>query len=149
MLVMRDQRSGATRSMIVPNKGATPAWIPEVSAQWIESLGYGTIILKTNQEPSIVAWAEAVKRHRNARMAETILEHSAVRESQSNGVAERAIGEVKGMVRTMKDALEVRLQHHCRRHELILTWLVNHAGTLITRHKVHHDGRTSYERLKG
>ena len=53
VLVMRDGSSGATMSMLVPKKGPSTAWVNQRSADWINGLGYGRVILKTDQEPTI------------------------------------------------------------------------------------------------
>eukprot|EP00972_Heterocapsa_arctica_P110496 16267443-Heterocapsa_arctica.AAC.1 len=87
---MRDKGSGATLSMAVPSKGEEPTWVPQRCARWIDNLGYQRVTLKTDQERSIRAWARAVARHREA---ETVPEVSPVGDSQSNGVAEQAVGE--------------------------------------------------------
>jgi hypothetical protein len=102
--------------------------------------------LKTDREPSIRAWARAVARHREA---ETVPEVSPVGDSQSNGVAEQAVGEVKGMIATLKDALQTNIKADIEPRHAVMTFLVEYAGVLITRHKVKLDGRTSYEAIRG
>ncbi len=66
ILVVRDRGSGATLAMAVPHKGEEPVWVPQRCAKWVDSLGYQRVTLKTDQEPSIRAWARAVARHREA-----------------------------------------------------------------------------------
>ena len=65
--------------------------------------------------------------------------NSAVGDSNSNGIVERAIQDVEGQCRTMRSALEERL----------VPWLVRHAAVLITRCSVRPTGRTSFEMMKG
>eukprot|EP00973_Karenia_brevis_P069531 9667778-Karenia_brevis.AAC.1 len=50
ILVARDQRSGATMSMWVPSKGTESKWVVRRVASWIDGLGYGRVILKSDQE---------------------------------------------------------------------------------------------------
>eukprot|EP00972_Heterocapsa_arctica_P026111 3846293-Heterocapsa_arctica.AAC.1 len=104
---MRDRGSGGTLSMAVPNKGDEPSWAPQRCARWIDSLGHQRVILKTDQEPAIRAWARAVARYRDAA---TVPEMSPVGDSQSNGIAEQAVGEVKRIIATLKHALVTNLK---------------------------------------
>jgi hypothetical protein len=146
ILVMRDRGSGATLAMAVPSKGEEPAWVPQRCARWIDNLGYQKVTLKTDQEPSIRAWARAVARHREAH---TVPESSPVGDSQSNGAAEQAVGEVKKMIATLKHALSTNIKTDVEARHAVMTWLVEYAGVLITRHKVRPDGRTSFEAVRG
>lgn len=62
------------------------------------------IILKTDQEPAMKSLLEDIRGRRPK--AKTFVEHSPVRESASNGVIERGIQSVQGMLRSLKIALE-------------------------------------------
>ena len=113
----------------------------------IEKMGLtGKIILKADQEPAIQAVAQEVKR---LRKEETILEASKKYDSQSNGIAERAVQTIECQVRTMLLALERRLKSRVSVHHRILPWLVEHAADTINRFAVSSDGRTAFERVKG
>jgi hypothetical protein len=146
IMVMRDRGSGATLSMAVPSKGDEPAWVPQRCARWIDNLGHQSVTLKTDQEPSIRAWARAVARCRDAA---TVPECSPVGDSQSNGVAEQAVGEVKKIIATLKHALMTNIKKDIESGHAVMTWLVEYAGVLITRHKVKPDGRTGFEAVRG
>eukprot|EP00972_Heterocapsa_arctica_P008429 1231165-Heterocapsa_arctica.AAC.1 len=52
--------------MAVPSKGEEPSWGPQRCTRWIDNLGYQSVTLKTDQEPSIRAWARAMARRREA-----------------------------------------------------------------------------------
>ena len=65
----------------------------------IEKLGRQRLVLKSDQEPSIKALLQSVKREKHQDIA---FEHSQVAERQSNGVAERAVKTAQGQVRTLK-----------------------------------------------
>eukprot|EP00972_Heterocapsa_arctica_P019799 2921083-Heterocapsa_arctica.AAC.1 len=60
---------------------------------------------------------------------------SPVGDSQSNGVAERAVGEVKKIIATLKHALMTNIKTEIGSGHAAMTWLVENAGVLITRHK--------------
>ena len=60
------------------------------------------IVLKSDQEPSIVALGDAVK---NGRHGEIVSEASPKSESKSNGEVERTVQSVHGLARTLKGFL--------------------------------------------
>ena len=62
---------------------------------------------------------------------------------------ERAIQDVEGMIRTLKDQLECSYNLHLESGHPVLSWLVHHAGVLLSRFQIGVDGNTAYERLKG
>jgi len=64
------------------------------------------MIMKSDQEPAIVALVGEIAIRRSP--AKTIIEHSPVGSSQSNGIVERAIQSYEGMLRTLKGNLEDR-----------------------------------------
>ena len=78
----------------------------------------------------------------------TIVEHSPVRESQSNGFIEAGVKTVGGIVRTMKLNLEHRLHECIEVDHPIFYWLVEHAADVSTKFQKGVDGKTAYERLK-
>ncbi len=146
MLVIRSARCGCTFATIVPQKGPSEDWLVKACTAWIDSLGLKRIILRTDQEVSIEAWAAEVRRRR---MEETVLETSPVEEKQANGVAEKAVREVKGMIRTYVDSIEEKAKVKLEGSDAIMTWIVRHAAAMITRFQVGTDGKTPYERMKG
>ena len=154
VLVCKERKSGSTNSMLVPNKGHDE-WVINMLVNFIESHGFDRIILKSDNEPAIVALQQAVKLMRVARAAPcdadrgTVLESSARGDSQSNGAAENAVREVEGMIRTWKLYIEEKLGQTLDNQHILLPWLIQHAGTLITRYKIGKDGKTAYQRLKG
>jgi len=115
----------------------------------IEKMGsIGKIIVKTDQEPSTLAVAKEIKRLRLP-LQSTILESSKIYDSQSNGVAERAVQSVECQARTVLIALQKRLEVKVPVTHKIVTWLVEHAADLLNKFAVGRDGRTAFERLKG
>ena len=105
------------------------------------------LIIKTDQESSIKAVAEKVAAERAD--AQTIIEHSPVRSSGSNGIIERGIKEFEYHVRSMKSALDERLGSSILADSNILPWMIEFSSVLINRYLVGKDGKTAYERLKG
>ena len=148
MLVSKDLKHGMVLSMVVPEKGASSPWVPRRVAKWIDSLGYNKVIVKIDNEPAIKALGNEVKRLRGA-IAETMLQHPEPHEKQSHGAAERAVGIIEGLVRTIKDGLEFKIKKSIKPCDNILLWLVEHVGQLYSRYNVGEDGRTPMERLRG
>lgn len=69
--------------------------------------------------------------------------------SKSNGIIERGVQTVQGMMRTLRSALEERLGVEWNVEHAVWAWLVEYAGWLVNRAEVGKDGRTPYERIKG
>ena len=76
-------------------------------------------------------------------------EHSHPGESQSNGLAERAIREVVDHIRVLKLALETHLNVRIPSNHPVMAWLVEHAAYLLNRCQLGTDGRTPWGRLHG
>ena len=78
-----------------------------------------------------------------------VVENSPVHSSKSNGVIERAVQTVQGMVRTLRSALEEKWGVELPIEHPVWPWLVEYAAFLLTRGEVGKDGKTAYERSRG
>ena len=145
ILVMEDDTTKVITAHMMPRKGPDEYATSRI-AQDIRGLGYRKIILKSDQEPAIVALKDSVSA---ATGIEVIPEESPVGESQSNGRVERAVRTVKGQIRTMKEAVDSRFQDRIAGHHPVLSWLPRHAAASIVRYNIGKDGRTAHERWKG
>ena len=76
----------------------------------------------------------------------TFIENSPVGASASNGVIERGVQTLEGMIRVLKECFEMRWNTKIESNSKVLSWIVEFAGVLINRYEVGHDGRTAYER---
>ena len=65
-------------------------------------------------------------------------------ESQSNGVAERAVKTITTQIRIMRLALQSRTGVNFSALHPVTAWLVNHCADIINKFRVSHDGKTSY-----
>ena len=70
-------------------------------------------------------------------------------ESASNGGIAGGVRIFKGLLRVHLAALERRIGAKFPSNHLVLTWLVEHVGNVISKYMVGVDGKTSYERLFG
>jgi hypothetical protein len=102
--------------------------------------------LKTDGEQAMKSLQEEVQARRGER---TILENSPTGESQSNGLAERAVQAVSEHARVLRSALQNRLGAVVSCHHPLMAWLVEHAASCTSRFHVGSDGKTAYERVKG
>ena len=145
ILAIKDRKSGMIQSRVVPAKGNDRFAIKRLVKD-IELLGYSKIILKSDNESSILALKKSVKETTNI---EIIPEESPVGDHQANGEVENAIKRFAGQFRTLKEAVESRYQqrltpeHHC------IPWMINYASGCINRYQVGIDGKTNHRRWKG
>ena len=163
VLMVKDvNKTKMATAYAVPSKGMSTSWIASRVAEDIAAWGYGKIVLKSDQEPSMLEVVdETAKRLRRElleatsiaikekRVPVTILESSPVGESASNGAIEVAIQHLEGKIRTLKMYLEERIGYKIKVRSPIMAWLIRHASDTYNKHQVGSDGRTAYERLKG
>ena len=155
VLVVRDRKSKALFSHLVPSKGVEHFYPEHALARDIRFLGYPSVVLKSDQERSIRAVAEAVKNSFAAREGVRVqLENSPKGDDhgKSNGEAEAAVEITQGLCRTYKDACEKGLGERIDPKSPLLGWLVEHAGsmyTLFSHDETMKDGLTPFRRLKG
>ena len=164
-LVSRDTRSRFITAVTLNHKGASDPWIAERIVEDIGMLGYGRMILKTDQEPAIKDLQKEVRQRRwdelkgiTAAVRDrhggditldigngvTILENSPAGESKANGFIERSIQEVEGQVKTVKAHIDHKIGKEIPRGHDLLTWLVGHSADSINRYAKGPDGRTAY-----
>ena len=145
ILVIKDSKTKVVRARVVPKKGRDPYAIRRATAD-IAGLGHKRMVIKTDGEPAIRALKDGIK---GESQADIIPEESPGYDSQSNGMIERAIQQVQGQFRTIKDGMEARYGTKLEGHNPMVPWMVAHAADCITRYHVHNDGRTGYQNLKG
>ena len=123
------------------------------------------IVLKSDQENSILDVLNTVASRRSASskvepvdeedlahsqsQGRSIPESSPVGSSGSNGFIERGIQDVEGQARTIKLAFESHTGATVPSDHNIVPWIIEYAGALLNRYSVGQDGKTGYERLKG
>ena len=78
----------------------------------------------------------------------TLLEHSPVADSQSNGLIERGIRSVEEMTRVLLLDLSSRVGNPISVHSSVFPWIVEHATDILNKCHVASDGKSAYERLK-
>ena len=149
ILVGRERVTGMTMASVVPVKGTSGQFAALRVLEFIKECGAAEteIILKTDQEPAIEALMADVVKTRGA--AITVVEKSPVGSSGSNGIAERGVQSVEGVIRTLRSACEERLGVNLEPEEKLLIFMTEYAAYLINRMEVGKDGKTAYERCRG
>ena len=148
VLVIKDRWSKLLSVHVVPSKGAGCEWVVQQVKRDLQRMGHhGRLILKSDQEAAIVDLLNEVTRARGD--VPTVVENSAVGDSQGNGFIERGVRSVEEMVRTLKFDLEERLGESLSVHHPVFAWILEHVVDLINKVLIGSDGKTAHQRLKG
>ena len=147
VLIVFDNALKAIWALPVQNKGAVPyviKWLVGV----LDTAGYRgeKISMKSDQEPAILGLKKAVAA---ARMGETFLIDSPVRESKANGAVERAVRSWQGQVRTIKHYFERCTSKKLDIEHPLFQWLEMWSADIINKFRLREDGRTAYEVMSG
>ena len=120
-------------------------------ANFFKEAGFSKLVYKTDQESALKATIEEalvkVGRSGTFEAFEAVPEYSAVGESASNGKAERAVQAIEDLLRTLKSALESRIQARIPSQHPVLKWMIEHAASILNRYCVNSDGVTPYEAM--
>lgn len=150
-LVARERTSRATFATVAPRK-SSGEWLAKRVLAWMREIGceVGPVTVKSDNEPALLALIDHLARLRAAKGASRMMvENSPVFSSKSNGIVERAVQSVQGLIRTLRSSVEDKWSVKLPTDHAIWPWLAEYAGYLLTRAEVGKDGRTAYERLKG
>lgn len=109
----------------------------------IENMGHMRVVIMGDNEPAMKALAHRMGAH------PTVVEESPEYEPQANGLAERRVQTITGMVLTWRSALEGRISARVPDEHRLLSCLIRHAACLHNRYHVGQDGRTPSERVAG
>eukprot|EP00971_Amphidinium_carterae_P283385 5625998-Amphidinium_carterae.1 len=111
----------------------------------------GDVTLKGDQEEAMKSLLEGLARRRaeSEPASRTVIEHSPVRDSSGNGIAEAGVRGIEEMCRCIKLGLEERLKHGVSVKHKVFPWIVEHAADVLTKYVIGKDGMSAYRRLKG
>ena len=96
ILVLKDRHHKWISSTVVPNKGVCPFAVQSLGHDIGDILGYRSVVVKSDQEESIISLREAMAAHKGV---EVQVEESPVGDSASNGYVESAIRQVQKQIR--------------------------------------------------
>ena len=140
VLVIRERRLKMTWAMLVPSRGTEFPWIAKRAARFMDQLWAQQSHAPVRQRARDRGIGEG---------SQTVPERPLVGESQTNGIIERAAGLVAGQARTLKAALEHRIETRFPPDARILCWLVEFAAYLMNRCDTGSDGKTPLHLLHG
>ena len=147
VLVGVDKRTRVNITIIAADRtAANDATVTEIVSNLRQLGHYGTLIIKTDGEPSLV---ELMTRVAAKREAGTILQRSPPYDSQANGLVERAVRSVEELTPVTKLDVERRLGVQISVQDPAFAWLLRHATHLLNWFQVGYDGRTPHHRLHG
>jgi len=146
LLVVRELKTGMMQGMIVGKKGVGDSWVEQRIANFMNGFGYKKVILRSDNENSIVALRRKIA---NLVSAQVLQEDSIQGESQTNGLAEVGVKILEGMIRTLKIAVETRIGEQLESSSVLLAWLAEHAAVVYNRCAVMADGRSPWQRAYG
>ena len=143
VLIVRDLKSEGSCSHPVPSKGVKHPYLARAPMADLDFMWFLRVILKSDQEPSMVTLCDAVK---NCLYGEIVPGASPKGEGKSNGEVERAVQSVHGLARTLKVFLEQKSGIALESRRLLLAWLVEHCSNLLLpfHNGQPHDGHTAY-----
>jgi len=149
-LLLKDMKSKAMFAWVVPNKGRDmTGFVVDQLTTAIKWLGYTNLVLKSDNEPAVLALLRDTLRAIRINVDAAKEEHSMAYDSQANGGVENGIRNLRGMLRSIRCCLEDRLGRRFPVDHPVLAWMVSHAASIMTiRHKGV-DGRTAWMRVRG
>lgn len=144
-LNMIDRHTNYFHCEIVPRKGADQHAATTLK-NFIENTGYTKIILKSDQESSILALIALVKSQTRIQL---IPEQSPAYDHASNGLIEHAICKSTAQQRTLRTALEINTAQSLEGNWDTVPWLVRHSGNILSWQPRDDSGRSPYHLLRG
>ena len=137
-----------TFAAAVSMKGGGDLHAARLLAKWMDGLGCLEVTVRTDGEPSICEFIRRVRELR-AEGTTTVDEISPPGDSAGNGIAERAIFTVGGLVRTTKAVVEENVLEGRDAGPRLTAWMVHRAAQVICACMVGADGLASFRRLNG
>ena len=139
ILVGRERTTGMTMATVVPLKGSSGQFAVLKVLDFFKLCGAeeSEAIIKTVQEPAIALLIKDVVQARRGMV--TMVEKSPVGSSGSNGVVERAIQSVEGLIRTLKSACEHRWGLILKPDEKTVLFIAEYASYLINKLEARQD----------
>ena len=150
LLIVKDSLSRAVFAHAVPRKGIDEKrYAVDMVVDDVLWLGYAKVILKSDNEPSIVRLLkEALAGLKVAGLEQAGEEHSPPFDSQANGSVEAAVKLVKCRLRTLKLCLERRIGKKIPPRHPIMAWLAPHAAAILRYRSRGDDGKTPHEKIR-
>ena len=130
--VNEDRHHNLMRSVALKKRVEEPR-TSEIVAKFIDLLGYREITLKSDTEPATVVFRSRVDKMCKA---EVTAEAAVKGEKESNGLIEKAVMQIRGIIRTIERHMESITQEPRSDESPMLPRLVEHAGCILSRSQI-------------
>ena len=145
-IAVKEHRHQNIKSSVALKKGVEEPWTIERVAKFIDLVGCREITLKSDTEPAIIAFRNSVA---DMCKAEVATEDAAKGDKESNWFIENAVMLLRGIIRTIKCHIQSGTQEPLSDESLVLPWLVEHAGCILSRCQQGLDGKTPLKDCTG
>ena len=124
--------------------------VVSTTVNFLDELGYQSVLLKSDKELSVTTFTYEVSRRRHSDDGRTtIIAEIPLGNSQVIGVADRGNYQLGCQCRTLRSSVEDLLGVVLLPDLPAVSWLVRHTAWIMNRYEVGRDGSTPYERHKG
>ena len=131
-VVVHDSHSNAVHCIPVHGKHQG-RYVAKQIINFISFLGYGTVCLRTDNEPATLEIQRMVQRARQSQDLKTIVENGRILDKGSNPHAEKAVDRVRCQAMVFVHALEQNLKYDIPPGHPLFSWAFVHAGWTLTR----------------
>ena len=147
-LVSKCDRDRWTGAVTVPTKGANENAIAELKND-VSGSRFAELLVRSDHELAVLALKESTATELKLAGVTVKTQENALYHSQSNGLAESAVKDVKDAVRTNVACLVRRFGREIAGGHPVLPWLVKFSSAMVNRCRRGPDGKTAYELRKG
>ena len=123
LLCLRDGKSKGLYPYLVPRKGTDFSLAEKLARQVcadLDRMAYPRVLFRSDNEASLNSFLRVIKQMWGG---EVVRENSSEGDPQSNGGAECGVGLAKGLIKTVKGALESHIQTTIPADHPILIWI--------------------------
>ena len=152
-ILIRCYKTKCVFGHVIPCKGVDEdQYVVSLVMADVQWLGHVRLILKTDQERSLVALIERAMisfKHKVENIETVSTEHSATYDSQANGSTEVGVRNLRGQFRTMRICLQERIGKELPVHHALVSWLLEHTAMIMNAGIRGEDGLTPWSRARG
>ena len=145
-LVMVDHDSLFMAACVCTKQGGQDAYAVAFLSQFLEELGYQSVMVQSDQENAIMDLVSKVKRIYPRVMTSRVTPRYS---HGSNGSVEKGNQILEGMCRTLRLQVECEYGVPISTEHILFPWLVRHAAWLQTRFQPRKDHKSSFGKVKG
>ena len=152
-IVMRCYETKNVFGHVVPCKGSDEdRFVVNLIVDAVNWLGHVKIILKTDQERSLVSLAKQALQAMRVQVEgieSATLEHSQAYDSQASGGTEVGVRSLRGQFRTLHLCLQDRVGQVIPVTHPLTSWILEHSALLLNAQHRGEDGLTAWSRARG